>query len=360
MKTLLLALEFPPAVGGVETYYGQLVNNWPEKIKIITNAQNQLLSPFLPVFAWLKGLRTVWVALGRYQPDWVLAGEILPLGTIAYSLSFLRKYQYGLILHGLDFSLATKTTLKRWLACLIIGRAHQVICANSATAAEVKKLVPAARVTVVNPGVTVEAVQTVSTEDVDKLRTSYHVEKDFILTTVGRLVPRKGVDRVLEALPEISKIIPNCHYVIIGQGPYRATLEKLVQERKLEKQVTFLGEVDEETKQRWLVASDLFIMPSRMIEGDYEGFGMVYLEAGLHKKPVIAGRGGGVGDAVLDNVTGLMIDGNDIQEIAQAVIKLYQDTDLRTRLGQAGYERALSLTWSQQINKLYSALHSSL
>lgn len=358
MKTLLVALEFPPAVGGVETYYGELVAHWPSEIKVITNEHHELISPVLPIFGWLKAFWTVGREIGQYRPDWVLVGEILPLGTVVYLLSCILPVRYGVVLHGLDFAQAQQTPRKRWLARKIINRAGRVICANSVTAKAVTALMPENHPAVVNPGVDVEALQTVSHEDSEQLRKEYHLEDSFLLVTVGRLVPRKGMDKVIEALPGIIKTLPQCHYVIIGDGPYKSTLESLIKQYKVQPHVTILSGLDNKAKNAWLAAADIFIMPTRVIGHDYEGFGIVYLEAGLQKKPVIAGRGGGVGEAVLGGVTGLQVNGEDTTEITAAVLRLAQDRDLRQRLGDAGYEYAQSLSWSRQIAKLYSALVS--
>ena len=122
---------------------------------------------------------------------------------------------------------------------------------------------------------------------------------------------------------------------------------------KFLKKIIFLGELREDEKWNWLHLSDIFIMPAREIDGDFEGFGIVYLEANLCGKPVIAGQAGGVSDAVLDNSTGLLVNPESSEEISQAIVKLVADPNLRDDLGRQGKERAQTeFNWEKQLEKL--------
>ncbi|WP_346380108.1 glycosyltransferase family 4 protein, partial [Acidithiobacillus sp.] len=120
-----------------------------------------------------------------------------------------------------------------------------------------------------------------------------------------------------------------------------------------------LGHVPETDLPRWYNACDVFVMPNRDIGGDTEGFGMVYIEAAACGKPAVAGRTGGTGSAVLDAVTGLRVDGERVDAIADAIGRLLQDASLRTRLGAAGLERVRAeLAWGRVAEKT-SALNIS-
>lgn len=350
MKTSLVTLHFPPAVGGVETYYGKVVKYWPEPIKVLTNTESALLSPFLPIFAWLKGLWTVKRHLQQEKPDWVLAGEILPIGTILYILSFFYSFKYGIFLHGLDFSLTRKTSLKRFFTKQILKKASVVICANRYTVDEVKKYYPHfSQIEVVNPGVEIE-------NDTTPSEVASSSPQRFELVTVGRLVKRKGVDMTLQAVAKLKPLISELHYTIIGKGPDQTYLEDIIRELRIESMVTVVTNASDTEKDTYLKNCDVFIMPARNINGDYEGFGIVYLEAGLYKKPVIAGKEGGVQDAVVDEVNGLVVNGEDYNEIAETILRLYNDEALRVRLGQEGYRRSLESSWQKRVATIYSLL----
>lgn len=356
MKTLFIALEYPPQVGGVENYYGKIAHYWPEELTVLTNEQNRLISPNLPFLAWLRAIKPVRDTLKQINAQWLLVGEILPLGTVGWLISYLMPIRYAVILHGLDFSLATKGFIKRFLSKQILEKASLVICANSHTAQEVRKMFPkVSNVQVVNPGVEID-VPVVSSEAIEKCKVENNLQDAFILLSVSRLVKRKGVDMVLSAISNIVSLIPNLQYIIIGNGPEEVYLKNIIHQLGLENNVRILSNVSHEEKNIYFASCDIFIMTARNIDGDYEGFGIVYLEAGLFSKPVISGKSGGVAEAVQDNVNGIVVNEEDASEIAQAILDLYNDDVLRQRLGVAGRERSLQQSWKQQVQKIYSLL----
>ncbi len=361
MKTVLCALEFPPAIGGVETYYSKLVEYWPDEISVIDNRENKLLSKHLPFFKWLTAFNTILSTVKNLKPDWFIAGEVLPIGTALYFASRFKSLKYAVVLHGLDFSLATAFFWKRAICKRVLKNASIIFCANSKTLKDVQDFLgQTEKIILANPGVD-QTVPTVRVELLNGLRTNYGLENAFVLTTIGRLVKRKGVDAVISALPEIIKQVPQIRYAIIGNGPEETALRHAVSELKLEQYVIFLTNITDEIKWAWLSLSDLFIMVARQIKGDYEGFGIVYLEANLFSKPVISGKSGGVIDAVEDGVTGVMVDENSVEAIAEAVISLAKDSELRNRLGEAGKKRVLSnFFWKNKVALMHEKLKMNL
>jgi len=177
--------------------------------------------------------------------------------------------------------------------------------------------------------------------------------------TLARIVKRKGIDRVIEALPEVAVALPEFCYYIAGTGPDEQYIRELAKKLpvNLQNKVIILGKISDEEKWLLLDACDIFIMPAREIEGDFEGFGVVYLEANLSGKPVIGGDSGGIADAVADGVSGILVDPESTHDIASAVIRLSQDAELRERLGRQGRERAiLEFSWERQMRKLYDCI----
>ncbi len=355
MKTLLAAIEMPPAVGGVETYYGNLVRYWPDELSVIDNAGRRLVNPSLPFLKWLPALFSLSSAIRNMRPDWIIAGEILPVGTAVWILRKFFTFKYAVFLHGLDFSAATVSGRKRRLSKRILERADRVLCANSYTGALVQKLAPSAKIEVVNPGVDAERPAVTPTLR-SGLAFNYDLEGRFVLLSVGRLVRRKGIDMVLRALPQVIERVPKFRYIIIGNGPEAGSIGQLIDELKLDAYVTLLTDIDDNRKHAWLDLADAFIMTSRNLDGNYEGFGIVYLEAGLHAKPVIAGRSGGVSDAVENGVTGFQVDEEDPSAIARAILELAEHPEIASRLGAAGLERAKRFAWPQQISIIHSLL----
>ncbi|MEK7098253.1 MAG: glycosyltransferase family 4 protein, partial [Patescibacteria group bacterium] len=281
--------------------------------------------------------------------------HILPLGTVAYLYFKLAKIPYSVFLHGMDLNYALKTGRKKRIAKKILDNAEHIICANSYVAKNSEVIIDDKnKITIVNPGV--EGRITHNAQRIAQIKEEYDLNNRFILLSMGRLVKRKGFDKVIESLPEVLKIFPDSVYVIAGSGEDDAYLKDMA--KKLPKDaVIFLGSVSEEEKWAWLNACDAFIMPARNIDGDAEGFGIVYLEANLCGKPVIAGDSGGVRDAVQHELNGLLVDPENVKEISDAIMRLWINKNFRMKLGKHGRERVLKdFGWSEKVNKIYNLL----
>ncbi|MBK7593539.1 MAG: glycosyltransferase family 4 protein, partial [Betaproteobacteria bacterium] len=184
-----------------------------------------------------------------------------------------------------------------------------------------------------------------------------------VILTVGRIVPRKGFDAVIRAMPTILASVPDAHYLIVGTGHYRAALEALVQECGMHDRITFIGPVADEDLADYYRLCDLFVMPNReMPDGDTEGFGLVFLEANACGKPVIGGIAGGAVEAVRHGENGLLVDSWSIGEIAENIVRLLTDTELYDRVAARGLEIALASSSgvkAEQFQALCTRLASS-
>ena len=192
------------------------------------------------------------------------------------------------------------------------------------------------------PGINVEHF-TPSSKPSD-LIAKYQIGNRPTIICVGRLVHRKGQDRLIAALPQIKRAIPNVVLVIVGEGPRGEYLKNLVTKLGLQENVIFVGRVSYEDLPRYLNMADIFAMPSRsrLFGLEVEGLGIVYLEASACGLPVIAGDSGGAPDAVLIGETGYVVGGNDLEAIANTAIELLRDPVLIDRLGKRGREWAVS------------------
>jgi phosphatidylinositol alpha-1,6-mannosyltransferase len=166
----------------------------------------------------------------------------------------------------------------------------------------------------------------------------YQVGNRPTLLCVGRLVHRKGQDRLVEAMRKIKEEIPDALLLLVGSGPREAHLRKLISKFGLEKDVLLLGRITYDQLPKHFLLGDVFVSPSRSRLGglEVEGLGIVYLEASSSGLPVIAGDSGGAPDAVLVAKTGLVVDGTNIEEIAQACISLLSNPSLAKEYGSAG------------------------
>lgn len=173
-----------------------------------------------------------------------------------------------------------------------------------------------------------------------ELRRRYRLGERPTVVCLSRLVPRKGQDMLIRALPAIRRRVEGAALVIVGGGPYLETLRKLTRDCEVEDHVTFTGGVPGDELPAHHAMADVFAMPCRTRGAgmDVEGLGIVFLEASATGIPVVAGDSGGAPEAVQHNKTGLVIDGNSVEEIGEAVTELLIDRDRAAAMGAAGRE----------------------
>ncbi|GAA3067055.1 hypothetical protein GCM10020000_59150 [Streptomyces olivoverticillatus] len=161
-----------------------------------------------------------------------------------------------------------------------------------------------------------------------------------VVVCVSRLVPRKGQDTLIEAMPRILAAVPDAVLLLVGGGPYEGELRKRAEEAGVAHAVRFTGAVPWEELPAHFGAGDVFAMPCRTRRGglDVEGLGIVYLEASATGLPVVVGDSGGAPDAVLDGETGYVVRGGSPAEAADRIVTLLRDPELRRRMGERGRE----------------------
>ncbi len=371
MKTLLFTLEYPPFKGGVANYYGNIEKYWPQfaaadmgvdlentdtRLRVLHNNDGVLLSSWMYP-KWLPAIKLLKSAVERQNIEHIIVGHILPLGTVTYRLSKKTKIPYTVFLHGMDLSLAMKSGRKQLISKKILANAKNIICASAYTAKlaigfmgdSVKD-----KIYVVHPGVNSDFF--VDHKKLESIKTQYNLANKTILFSLGRLVKRKGFESVAKAMPKINKEFSDLHYFIAGDGPEKANLLDYSMKNK---NITFLGRISDKEKKAWLAACDIFIMPSYSEGDDFEGFGIVYLEANIAGKPVIGAKSGGISEAIEDGVSGLLVEPRNNDDIAKAVIRLTRDISLRKKLGRQGRARAVEwFNWERQIGRIYKIINN--
>jgi phosphatidylinositol alpha-1,6-mannosyltransferase len=183
-----------------------------------------------------------------------------------------------------------------------------------------------------------------------------------IVLTLGRLVERKGIDRSLDAFRICVDTLrdPSIEYWIAGDGPERERLQAQAAQLGVGDRVRFLGAVSDEEKTRLYSVAEVFVTTSRELsDGDAEGFGIVFLEANACELPVVAGRSGGIEDAVQHGVTGLLVDPNSPADIAAAMVTLLSDPARAQAMGRAGRARAMTeFSWEQVASRILQGLRN--
>lgn len=182
-----------------------------------------------------------------------------------------------------------------------------------------------------------------------------------VVLTVSRLTMRKGIDTVIRALPGVARAVSDVSYVVAGSGPDESRLRRLAQSEGVADRVHFIGRVDYASLPDYYNACDVFAMPALDMHPDVEGFGIVFLEANACAKPVIGARSGGIPDAIRHEETGLLVEPGDATATAEALIRLLTDRDLAARLGRQGRARVLAeATWDHSADQLYGAMQPTL
>jgi len=172
----------------------------------------------------------------------------------------------------------------------------------------------------------------------EELRARYGLGERPVIACVSRLVPRKGQDMLIRALPSIRSRIDGAALVVVGGGPYLSTLRQLAERVGVAEHVIFTEGVAPAELPTHHAMADVFAMPCRTRGAglDVEGLGIVYLEASASGVPVVAGRSGGAPESVQDGRTGIVVDGRSADQIADAVTRILADTALAAKMGAAG------------------------
>jgi phosphatidyl-myo-inositol dimannoside synthase len=236
-----------------------------------------------------------------------------------------------------------------------LSRADVVLAGSQFTAGLTRDLgVDAARIRVTHYGTDPSRFQP---RDATALRERLGLGSRPVLLTIARLVARKGIDTVLDALPRVLAAHPDAVYVIAGDGPEAESLKALSRRLGVERAVHFAGVVTDEELSLWYSLSDVFVMPSRSDPPDVEGFGIVFLEAAACERPVVAARAGGIPDAVAHGVTGVLVPPGDAAALGAELAALLADPARRAELGRRGRERVLAdFTWDRVVDRTLAAI----
>jgi phosphatidylinositol alpha-1,6-mannosyltransferase len=374
-KILLVTNDFGPRAGGIETFViGLLERIKGHEVTVFTSQQGDT-SVYDQQWIDKFGVRVIRDQSKILLPSWrvtraakkivaakninvVVFGAAAPLALMSPSLRKSGVKKIIALTHGHEvwwakifpFRLAIKRIGKNVDHLTYLGEFTRQAISKPLTRKSATEMVKIA------PGI--DTAHFIPQPDAMQKREELGLQDKKIIISVGRLVHRKGQDNLIQAMPAVLKKMPNAHLLLVGEGPYRKHLEKLVMKSSLEQNVTFAGRIMYDRLPSYLSAADLFAMPSRsrFFGLEVEGLGIVYLEASACGIPVVAGNSGGAPDAVLEGVTGLCVDGTNIEQITAAIVEICSDAERASHMGAAGRNWIVNQwrwdIWSKEFNAL--------
>lgn len=333
----------------LKVFSGQEDINWPAipnvEIFPVLPGPPDSLKMRNPLFL-LKAWHVIRQEIKKEQFDFVHSLMDYPFSLLGYLVAKGLKKPLYLTAHGTYSIIPFNMIPDRWLNSLVLRQAKRIACISSFTESEIKKRMRRlANTVVINNGI-----------DFAKFQKENPLSKNErpTLISVGELKHRKGYHVLIAALAKVKERYPDFIYYIIGDRSnikYVNQLESLVEKLSLQENVQFLEKVSDEELIDHYYRSHVFALTPVNVEGYFEGFGLVYLEAGACGLPVIGTLGCGAEDAILEGQTGFLVKQNDVGETAAAILKLLDDSFLAEKLGVAGRARAGEMDWENVVKK---------
>ena len=371
-KILIITLEFPPQVGGVATYTHDLACALPGDSVVVLASSGQASQDWdrrqnykiirkkllFPRFIWPRWLRLCWHTFWlcrREKIEIIFVQHILPAGYAGIIIRKLLKTPFLLFSHGTDLLAGTATVWKKKMVTRVAERAAVIIFNSRSLRDRFLRVLPQfePKSLVLYPCPEPAFFAAPPREQIDALRRQYALSGKQSLLSISRLDEGKGFLPLIGYMDKILALAPNLVWFIIGDGPKREAIIDRIKKHNLQNIVRFIGEIPHSELHKYFYTSDVFVLLTHPDEGREEGLGLVFLEASAAGLPIVAGRSGGVPEAVLDKQTGLIVDAYNEKQVVAAILKLLQEKDYARQLGMAAKDRMLrDFQWPDQIKLL--------
>jgi len=374
-RMLFITHNFPPILGGISVFSWEIckalsnldldikvitcaepISNMNEKFSVLNVKEKKIFSKARRLAIYLPFKKTIL----DWKPDIIFLASLHPYGLFVSVLAQRYRIPYIVGTHGSEIwrlsNARTISPLESWMGKTTLRKASIIFCVSHYLASVVKAVVPEAVKPVVIPNGVDCSVFTLAPGDIKlwSKRSNIDLSDKFVLLSISSLIAHKGHSVVIKAVNKLRNIMPNTVYLIAGEGENLPNLESLVTDLSLVNHVRFLGPIPREEIPSLLRTAQLLILNSQPQPG--EGFGIVILEANACGLPVIAGRTGGIPDAVVDGVTGLLVDPENPDEIADSIARIGGDEILRRRMAWEGRRWAEQHDWSLLAPRYLEAL----
>jgi len=348
MKVLFVTRKFPPSIGGMQRLSYHLITQMKHRVEAsaITWGGSQRLLPFFMPYALGKS-----ICIGMQGIDLAHIGDPV-LAPIGWSIRKLFAVPVVVTVHGLDITFPMG--VYQWLIPRLLRDLDRLVCiSGAARGACVARDIPAEKCDVIPPGVALSPViprDTARQWLVQEL--GQELRRSWVLLTVGRLVPRKGVAWFVEfVLPRVLRAGIDVCYLVVGSGSDERRVQTIVDRQDMGRHVHLLGRVSNDVLDHIYAAADLFVMPNLPIPGDMEGFGLVALEAAAHGVPVLAADLEGIRDAIVPGHTGRLLQSGNADVWARSVLEwLDCPSELHGMARQARAAVEERFTWTRMVD----------
>jgi len=356
---LIITRAFPPELGGMQSLMWGLTKemsknfmvkvfaDYQENHKEFDNKENFSIERV----GGIKFLRKIRKAqlINEYLKENKVQGVIADHWKSLELISTDKK-RYCLI-HGKEINHPKGTSLNK-RAVKILNNVEKVIANSEYTKnLAIGNGVNQEKIIVINPGI--NPVQELNKKTLEKVENLLKVKTPRLIT-VSRFDKRKNHEKVIMALRNLKQNYPDIVYICIGYGDEEENLKKLVQELNLSSQVMFFKNISDDLKNSLLAKSDIFVMPSIIHKKSVEGFGIAYVEAAQYGVPSLGGKDGGASDAIDHNKTGLICDGNSLDDIYSSLNSMIENKKY-LELGKYAREFVAKFQW-KEILKIYKGL----
>lgn len=371
-KTLIITVEFPPTVGGISTYVEDMARVLdPTNVVVLAPSDAKAKEKdvevlykiirtrfYLPPFLWPR-----WLALlihtrrivKEERIERILVHHALPVGYVAWCMKKLFHIPYLIFSHGTDLLMATKTQWKKKRMAGVCADAEHIIFNSKSLEKRFLEAFPESKgkTLVLYPCPEYDLLQPTSQEDLNPLRHQFALEGKKVVLSVSRLDDGKGFERLIPIVAEVLRYVPNLVWIIVGDGPKRQSIIEEIQKKYLQNVVRFMGAVPHRDLKPYYYLADVFVLLTHPYKGKEEGLGLVFLEASATGRAIVAGRSGGVEEAVVHGETGLVVDSGNVTEATQAIVSLLTDTSRAEQLGREAKKYIQEhFLWEEQIRKL--------